>query len=156
MNYVPVVAGTNFNNFVGTDERIGAGHASRETESSIDYILMSLLKDGLLFDSSSKNASKDEPQPSSDARNKDDKDVSKENGINHQEMLENSTHDVNTVGPSSNTASTNVNAEVDMSNISTTYLVHSTPNTRIHKDHSLNHEEPKKVIQALKDPSWIK
>ncbi|GKG41858.1 hypothetical protein Tco_0473609, partial [Tanacetum coccineum] len=29
--------------------------------------------------------------------------------------------------------------EVDMSNITTTYLVLSTPNTRIHKDHSLDH-----------------
>ncbi|GKD37407.1 putative ribonuclease H-like domain-containing protein, partial [Tanacetum coccineum] len=59
-----------------------------------------------------------------------------------------------------------------MSNITTTYPVPSTPNTRIHKDHSLegkthedlhtclfacflSQEEPKKVIQALKDPSWI-
>ncbi|GKC34912.1 putative ribonuclease H-like domain-containing protein, partial [Tanacetum coccineum] len=70
--------------------------------------------------------------------------------------------------PSINTASTNVNAgslnintasptvttalleathadffgdetEVDMRNITTTYLVPSTPNTRIHKDHSLDH-----------------
>ncbi|GKF00686.1 putative ribonuclease H-like domain-containing protein, partial [Tanacetum coccineum] len=92
--------------------------------------------------------------------------------------------------------------EVDMSNITTTYPVPSTPNTRIHKDHSLDHVigdvhsgvqtrrmiktlneqgfisavyegkthedlhtcifacflsqvEPKKVIQALTDPSWI-
>ncbi|GJR40200.1 zf-CCHC domain-containing protein [Tanacetum coccineum] len=29
--------------------------------------------------------------------------------------------------------------EIDMSNITTTYLVPSTPNTRIHKDHSLDH-----------------
>ncbi|GJY73520.1 hypothetical protein Tco_0477951 [Tanacetum coccineum] len=89
-------------------------------------------------------------------------------------------------------------SELDLSNIATTYPVPSTPNTRIHKDHSLDHvigdmqsgvqtrrmineqgfisavyegkthedlhilfacflsqEEPKKVIQALKDPSWI-
>ncbi|GJX55518.1 retrovirus-related pol polyprotein from transposon TNT 1-94 [Tanacetum coccineum] len=62
-------------------------------------------------------------------------------------------------------AGTNSNdfVEIDMSNITTTYLVPSTLNTRIHKDHSLDHvigdvqsgEEPKKVIQALKDPSWI-
>ncbi|GJY31233.1 hypothetical protein Tco_0414728, partial [Tanacetum coccineum] len=91
---------------------------------------------------------------------------------------------------------------IDMSNITATYLVPSNPNTRIHKDHSLDHvigdvqsgvqtrrmtkttneqgfisavyerktpedlhtclfacfisqKEPKKVIQALKDPSWI-
>ncbi|GJT59069.1 hypothetical protein Tco_1002602, partial [Tanacetum coccineum] len=65
--------------------------------------------------------------------------------------------DVNTTGPSINTEpdmfSLRDNAtleathadffgdeiEVDMSNITTTYLVPSTPNTRIHKDHSLDH-----------------
>ncbi|GJQ95580.1 hypothetical protein Tco_0006719 [Tanacetum coccineum] len=203
MNYVPVVAGTNSNDLV----------------------------DGSLFDSSLKNASNDEPQPSSDAGKKDDEGVNKESGIDDQERPENSTQDINTAGPSINTASTNVNIgslnintvsptvttapleathadffgdeiEVDMSNITTTYPVPSTPNTRIHKDHSLDHvigdvqsgvqtrrmtkttneqgfisavyegkthedlytclfacflsqEEPKKVIQALKDPSWI-
>ncbi|GJS60937.1 putative ribonuclease H-like domain-containing protein [Tanacetum coccineum] len=203
LNYVPVVAGTNSNDLV----------------------------DSSLFDSSSKNASNDEPLPSSDAGKKDDEGVNKESGFDDQERPENSTQDVKTVGPSINTASTNVNTgslnintvsptvtttpleatnadffgdetEVDMSNITTTYLVPSTPNTRIHKDHSLDHvigdvqsgvqtrrmtkttneqgfisavfegkthedlhtclfacflsqEEPKKVIQALKDPRWI-
>ncbi|GJX26987.1 putative ribonuclease H-like domain-containing protein, partial [Tanacetum coccineum] len=162
MNYVPVVAGTNSNDSV----------------------------DGSLFDSCLKNASNDKPQPSSDAKKKDDKGVCKESGIADQEKPENSTQGVNTAGP------------IDMSNITTTYPVPSTPNTRIHKDHSLDHvigdvqsgvltrrmtkttneqgfisavyegkthedlhtclfacflsqEEPKKVIQALKDPSWI-
>nr|GEU84565.1 hypothetical protein [Tanacetum cinerariifolium] len=127
MNYVPVVAGTNSINFVGTEKSIGAGHAS-----------------------------------------KDDDGVTKESGINDQERPENSTQDVNTTGLSINTVSTNVNTgslninivslsvttapleathadlfgdeiEVDMSNITTTYLVSSTPDTRIHKDHSLDH-----------------
>ncbi|GJR57370.1 putative ribonuclease H-like domain-containing protein [Tanacetum coccineum] len=188
MNYVPVVAGTNSNDSVGIKESIS-------------------------------NASNDEPQPSSDARKKDDEGVSKGNGIDDQERPENSTQGVNTVRQSINTASINGNtenaileathvdffgdeAEVDMSNITTTYPVPSTPNTKIHKDHSLDHvigdvqsgvqtrrmtkttnkqgfisavyegkthedlhtclfacflsqEEPKKVIQALKDPRWI-
>ncbi|GKC97948.1 hypothetical protein Tco_1168223 [Tanacetum coccineum] len=203
MNYVTVVTGTNSNDLV----------------------------DGLLFDSSLKNASNDELQPFSDARKKDDEGVNKENGFDDQKRSKNGTQDVNTAGPSSNTASINVNTgslnintvslrvttaqleathanffgdetKVDMSNITTTYPVPSTPNTRIHKDHSLDHmigdvqsgvqtrrmikttieqgfistvyegkthedlhtclfacflsqEEPKKVIQALKDPSWI-
>ncbi|GJW89517.1 putative ribonuclease H-like domain-containing protein, partial [Tanacetum coccineum] len=168
MNYVPVVAGTNSNDLAGTEESIGAGHSSKETRSSQDYILMPLWKDGSLFDSSSKNASNDEPQPFSDARKKDDEGVNKESGIDDQERPKNSTQDVNTAGPSINTASVNVNAgglnintvsltvttapleathadffgdetEIDMSNITTTYLVPSTPNTRIHKDHSLDH-----------------
>ncbi|GKB26117.1 putative ribonuclease H-like domain-containing protein, partial [Tanacetum coccineum] len=112
----------------GTEESIGASHSRKETGFSQDYILMPLWKDGSLFDSSSKNASNDEPQPSSDARNKDDECVRKESGIDDQERPENSTQDVNTAG-----------LEMDMSNITTTYLVPSTPNTRIHEDHSLDH-----------------
>ncbi|GJR42701.1 retrovirus-related pol polyprotein from transposon TNT 1-94 [Tanacetum coccineum] len=149
MNYVPVVVGTNSNDLVGTKESIGTGYSSKETGSSQDYILMPLWKDGSLFDSSLKNASNDEPQPSSDAGKKDDEGD-------------------NTAGPSINTASTNVNTgslnvntvsstvttapleathadffgdetKIDMSHITTTYPVPSTPNTRIHKDHSLDH-----------------
>ncbi|GJX95826.1 putative ribonuclease H-like domain-containing protein [Tanacetum coccineum] len=125
MNYVPVVAGISSNDFV-------------------------------------ENANNDEPQPSNDAGKKDD-----EGGIDNQERPEKSAQDVNTIGPSINTSSTNDNTsslninvaspivttaptktthadyfedetEVDMSNISTTYPVPSTPNTRIHKDHSLD------------------
>ncbi|GJV23183.1 putative ribonuclease H-like domain-containing protein [Tanacetum coccineum] len=103
MNYVPVVAGTNSNDFVGTKESIGAGHSSKETGSSQDYILMPLWKDGSLFDSSSKNASNDEPQPPSDAGKKDDEGVCKESGIDDQERPESNTQDVNTAGPSINT-----------------------------------------------------
>ncbi|GKA84657.1 putative ribonuclease H-like domain-containing protein [Tanacetum coccineum] len=126
---------------------------------------------------------KKKPQPSSDAGKKDD-----ESGIDDQEKPEDSSPNVNTVGPNINTASINT--------------VPTTPNTRIHKDHSLDHVigdvqsgvqtrrmtrstneqgfisavyegkthedlqnclfacflsqvEPKKVIQALTDPSWI-
>ncbi|GJX11129.1 putative ribonuclease H-like domain-containing protein [Tanacetum coccineum] len=128
-NYVPVVAGTNSNDFV----------------------------DSLLFDSSLKNASNDEPQPFSDAEKKDDEGVCKESGIADQEKSKNSTQGVNTAGPSINTEpnmfSLGDNAtleaahadffsgetEVDMSNITTAYPVPSTPNTRIHKDHLLDH-----------------
>ncbi|GJY47493.1 putative ribonuclease H-like domain-containing protein [Tanacetum coccineum] len=173
----------------------------------------------------------DEPQPSSDAGKKDDEGVNKESGIDDQERPKNSIQDVYTIGPSINIANTNVNTgklnintvsptvtttpleathadffgdetEVDMSNITTTYPVPSTSNTKIHKHHSPDHvigdvqsgvqtrrmtkttneqgfisavferkthkdlhtclfacflsqEESKKVIQALKDPSWI-
>ncbi|GJU39550.1 putative ribonuclease H-like domain-containing protein [Tanacetum coccineum] len=81
MNYVPVVTGTNSNDLV----------------------------DGLLFDSSSKNASNNKPRPFSDAGKKDDEGVNKESGIDDQERPENSTQDVNIAGPSINTISTNVN-----------------------------------------------
>ncbi|GJZ84324.1 putative ribonuclease H-like domain-containing protein [Tanacetum coccineum] len=166
MNYVSVVAGTNYNDFVGTEESIGIGHSSKEIGSSQDYIVMPLWKDGSLFDSSSKNASDAEPQPSSDTGKKYDEGVSKESGLDDQERPKNNTQDDNDAGPSINTASTNINTgslninivnptvttaiieathddlsgyetEVDMRNITNTYPVSSTPNTRIHKDHSL-------------------
>ncbi|GJV81295.1 putative ribonuclease H-like domain-containing protein [Tanacetum coccineum] len=159
---------TNSNDSVSIKESVGTGHSSKETGSSQDYILMPLWKDSSLFDSSLMNASNDEPQPSSDAGKMDDEGVSQESGIDDQERPENSTQDVNTIGPSINIASTNVNTsslnintisptvttapleathadffgdetELDMSNITTTYLVPTTPNTRIHKDHSLDH-----------------
>nr|GEU48583.1 hypothetical protein [Tanacetum cinerariifolium] len=70
-------------------------------------------------------------------------------------------------------------AMADMNNLDTTIQVSATPTTRIHKDHPLDQvtedlhsvtqirkmsknleehgfEEPKKIIYALKDPSWIK
>ncbi|GKD39061.1 putative ribonuclease H-like domain-containing protein [Tanacetum coccineum] len=168
MNYVSVVGGTNSNDSVGTEESVGIGHSSKEKGSSQDYILMPFWKDGSLFDSSLKNANNDEPQPSNDVGKKDDEGVSKESGIDNQEKTKNSTQDVNTAGPIINTASTNFNTgslninivsptvptvpleathadffsdetEVDISYITNTYQVPSTPNIRIHKGHSLDH-----------------
>ncbi|GKD54040.1 putative ribonuclease H-like domain-containing protein [Tanacetum coccineum] len=124
---------------------------------------MPLWKDGSLFDSSPKNTSNDEPQPSGNAGKKDD------DGIDNQEWPKISSQDVNTAGPSINIASTNTNigslninivhpsvttapleathadyfgdeTELDMSNITNTYLVLTTPSTRIHKDNSLDHK----------------
>ncbi|GJW76043.1 putative ribonuclease H-like domain-containing protein [Tanacetum coccineum] len=106
----------------------GACQSNKETRSSKDYILMPLWKDGSLFDSSSKNASNDEPQPSSDAGKKDDESEYKESGINDQEKPKNTTH-ADFFGDE---------IELDMSNISTTYQVPSTPIIRIYKDHSLD------------------
>ncbi|GKB61919.1 putative ribonuclease H-like domain-containing protein [Tanacetum coccineum] len=186
MNYVPVVADTNSNDFVGSKECNDAGHTSKETEFSQDYIVMPLWKDGSMFDSSSNNSSDDEPQPSSNAEKKDDEGVTKESRFSDQERPESNTPNINTVGPSINTASVNFKtsslnintvsptiittrsnrsqnvsnifslgrsatleathadlfgdeAEMDMSNLTTSYQVPTTPNTRIHKDHSLDH-----------------
>ncbi|GJT48596.1 ribonuclease H-like domain-containing protein [Tanacetum coccineum] len=112
MNYVPVVAGTNSNDFV----------------------------DGSLFDSSLKNASNDEPQPSSVAGKKDDEGVCKESRNADQKKPKNNTQGVNIAGLSINTKldmfslgdnatleATHANffgdeTEVDMSNITTVSL----------------------------------
>ncbi|GKF85490.1 hypothetical protein Tco_0253317, partial [Tanacetum coccineum] len=98
MNYVPVVAGTNSNDFAGSEENNGACQPSKETKFSKDYIVMPLWKDGSMFDSSSKNSCDDEPQPSSNAKKKDDEGVSKANRFSDQEQPESSTPNINTAG----------------------------------------------------------
>ncbi|GJZ47417.1 putative ribonuclease H-like domain-containing protein, partial [Tanacetum coccineum] len=111
----------------------------------------SYCKDGSLFDSSSKNSSNDEPQPSSNAGKKDDEGVCKESGIDDQERHENSTQrsiniepDMFSLGDNAILEATHADffgdeIEVDMRNITTTYPVPSIPNTRIYKYHSLDH-----------------
>nr|GEW17125.1 hypothetical protein [Tanacetum cinerariifolium] len=55
MNYVPIIAGTNFDNFVGIKDSIGAGQSNIETGSTQGYNFMPLWNDSLpLFDSSPK------------------------------------------------------------------------------------------------------
>ncbi|GKC17507.1 retrovirus-related pol polyprotein from transposon TNT 1-94 [Tanacetum coccineum] len=186
MENKPIVTGTNSNDFVDSEESNGAGHTIKETEFSQDYIVMPLWKDGSMFDSSSKNSCDDEPQPFSNDEKKDDKGVSKASGFSDQEQPESSTLNINTAGPSINTASANsktgslnINTvsptvittrsnhsqnvsdmfslgrsatleathvdlfgdemEMDMSNLTTLYQVPTTPNIRIHKDHSLDY-----------------
>nr|GFC42260.1 hypothetical protein [Tanacetum cinerariifolium] len=71
MNYVPVSASTNFNNFAGKRASFDAGQSSMEEGSSLDYILMPLWNDGSLFDSSLKdsdNANPDTDAPSTESK----------------------------------------------------------------------------------------
>ncbi|GJR94604.1 putative ribonuclease H-like domain-containing protein [Tanacetum coccineum] len=186
MNYVPVIAGTNSNDFAGLEVSFGKGSTSKETDTSQDYIVMPLWKDSSLIDSPSMNVSHDEPEISCDAKKKDDEGVSKESRVDDQEKPESCTPNINTAGPSINTVSANLKTdslhinivsptvittrsnrsqtvsdifslrdnvtseathadlfgdetEMDMSNLNASYQVLTTPNTRIHKDHSLNH-----------------
>nr|GEX09411.1 putative reverse transcriptase domain-containing protein [Tanacetum cinerariifolium] len=51
-----------------------------------------------------------------------------------------------------------VGAKADFSNLETSITVSPIPTTRVHKNHPVTQiiEEPKRVHQALKDPSWVK
>ncbi|GKE80542.1 hypothetical protein Tco_1550542, partial [Tanacetum coccineum] len=116
------------------------GHTSKETEFSQDYIVMTLRKDGLMFDSSSKNSSDNEPQPSSNAEKKDDEGVIITTRSNRSQNVS----DMFSLGRSATLKATHADLfgdeiEMDMSNLTTSYQVPTTPNTRIHKDYSLDH-----------------
>ncbi|GJS35217.1 putative ribonuclease H-like domain-containing protein [Tanacetum coccineum] len=108
MNYEPVIAGTNSNDFAGSEVSIGEGTTSKETDTSQDYIVMPLWKDSSLFDSPSMNVSHDKPEPSYDAENKDNEGVSKASRVDDQERPESSAPNINIDGPSINTASANL------------------------------------------------
>ncbi|GJU24182.1 putative ribonuclease H-like domain-containing protein, partial [Tanacetum coccineum] len=77
--------------------------------------------------------------------------------------------ELNVVGPSVSTASPNEEdktkeePEVDLGNITNSYIVPTTPNTRIHKDHPIDNVigevqsiiEPASIAKALSDSSWV-
>nr|GEU39770.1 hypothetical protein [Tanacetum cinerariifolium] len=102
MNYAPVPAGINSNNFAGKGASFDAGQSSLETRPSQDIILMPLWKDSSLFDFSSQD---------SDGHNKDKHGPSQESECDNQERpnAERSTQNVNTTRPSINTANANDN-----------------------------------------------
>ncbi|GKE92123.1 putative ribonuclease H-like domain-containing protein [Tanacetum coccineum] len=119
MNYVPVTVGTVSNDSVGTSE-----------ENSQDSIMMPIWKDTSYFDSPTKDVDNDDSST---------KDV---NVVGQQ--VNTTSPDVNTgslkfnvVGPNEED-STEEEPEVDLGNITNSYIVPTTPNTRIHKDHQID------------------
>ncbi|GJT42383.1 putative ribonuclease H-like domain-containing protein [Tanacetum coccineum] len=182
INYEPIVAGTQSNDFAGT-----------KASDNVDP----------------KSSHDDVSKPLSDDRKKVDEDPRKESECIDQEKEDNvnntnnvnaaSTNDVNVVGGKTSikllvdlnmpalkdysifdfsSDDQDNDAEADMNNLDKTIQVSRNPTIIIHKDHPLDQvirylqsatqtrkmskklkehgfEEPKKVIDALKDPSWI-
>ncbi|GKB56592.1 putative ribonuclease H-like domain-containing protein [Tanacetum coccineum] len=146
MNYVPVTAGTISIDSTGTSEEI-----------SQDCIVMLIWKDTSYFDSPTKDVDNGEPKTVDDAK-KQVKDGP--NNVNTEQDKfadDSSTKDDNAAGQHVNTASPDVNTvsstleathiesfsdedepEVDLGNITNSYTVPTTLNTRIHKDHPID------------------
>ncbi|GJU17470.1 putative ribonuclease H-like domain-containing protein [Tanacetum coccineum] len=153
INYEPIVAGTQSNGFVGTKATDNAGQARKETEPVKDYILLPLWTADLPYSQDPKSSHDDGSKPSSDDGNKVDEDPRKDSECNDQEK-EDYVNAIYSIFDFSKDDE-DVGAEDDMKNLDITIQVSPIPTTRIHKDHPLDQEEPKKVIHALKDPSWI-
>ncbi|GJV30217.1 putative ribonuclease H-like domain-containing protein [Tanacetum coccineum] len=175
MNYVPVTAGIVSNVSVGQSE-----------ENSQDSIVMPIWKDTSYFDSPTKDVDNGEPKTADDAQKHVEDGLNNENAEQERFTDDSSTKDVNVVeqqvntaspdvntrslklnvvGPSVSTASTNEEditeeePEVDLGNITNSYIVPTTPNTRIHKDHPIDNVigeiEPTSITKALSDSSWV-
>ncbi|GJR57246.1 hypothetical protein Tco_1499408 [Tanacetum coccineum] len=154
MNYVPVTAGTVSNDSVGKSE-----------ENSQDSIVMPIWKDTSYFDSPTKDVDNGEPKTADDAQKQVEDGLNNENAEQERFTDDSSTKDVNAVEQQVNTASPDVNTgslklnvvgpsvstaspneedntkeepEVDLGNITNSYIVPTTPNTRIHKDHPID------------------
>ncbi|GKE90156.1 putative ribonuclease H-like domain-containing protein, partial [Tanacetum coccineum] len=157
MSYKLVVAGNPFNGNEGTKACDDAGKAKMETIPGKDYILLPLWTPDPPFSQNSKISLDAGFKPSGDDEKKEDN-VNNTNTVNAA-----STNEVNVV-------------EADMNNLDAFMPVSPILTTRVHKDHlveqiirDLNsapqtrrltknleeHVEPKKVIQALQDLSWI-
>ncbi|GJS21581.1 putative ribonuclease H-like domain-containing protein [Tanacetum coccineum] len=131
----------------------------------------------VLLGKSSKNSQDDGSKPSSDDKKKVDEDPRKDSESIDQEKDDNVniTNNVLMLYHKIKLSCYN-GAEADMNNLDTTIQVSPIPTRRVHKEHPVEqiigdlnsapqtrrmtknleeHEEPKKVIHALKDPSWI-
>nr|GEU51514.1 ribonuclease H-like domain-containing protein [Tanacetum cinerariifolium] len=104
-----------------------------------------------------KSSHNDGSKSSSDDGKMVDEDPRKENEYNDQEKEDNVNNTNNVLILILNISSDDEDDGTvdDMNNLDTTIQVCPILTTRIHKDHPLDQEEPKKVIHALKDPIWI-
>ncbi|GJZ62064.1 putative ribonuclease H-like domain-containing protein [Tanacetum coccineum] len=153
MNYKLVVAGNQSNGSAGTKACDNAVKARVETDSP---------------DAGFKPSGEEEKKKADDLENEDSKVQNTEEPRVHQEKDKN----VNKIIYSDDEDS----VEADMTNLDIHIPVSPIPTTRIYKDHPVeqiigdihstpqtkrmtksvtNHVEPKKVTQALTDPSWI-
>ncbi|GJU87408.1 putative ribonuclease H-like domain-containing protein [Tanacetum coccineum] len=143
----------------------GKSDEGTSEENSQECIVMLIWKDTSYFDSPTKDVNNGEPKTADDAQKQVEDGLNNENA--EQEMFadDSSTKDVNAAGQQVNTASPDVNTgslklnvvgpsvstaspneedstgeepEVDLGNITNSYIVPTTPNTRIHKDHPID------------------
>nr|GEV38010.1 putative ribonuclease H-like domain-containing protein [Tanacetum cinerariifolium] len=171
MNYVPVITGTNSDDFAGIKDIIGAGQSNMETRSTQDYIFMPLWKDGSpLFDSS--------PEISGDAGKKHDKVSDKESEASNK--LNYAFENLNTEYPDDpkmlglETIATydDSKEEDDFTNLESSIYVSPIPTTKNHKNHPLKQvigilntpvqtrsklkpTKPTRVAKALSDLAWV-
>ncbi|GJX01179.1 putative ribonuclease H-like domain-containing protein [Tanacetum coccineum] len=120
MNYVPVVAGTFSNVSAGMQEGSKSNISSQEDQ---DCIFMPIWKDASYFEDVT-------PQSVDDVQLQDQ-------DRNHDDC---SFQDDGLMGPIPNTEDSQEEDQgIDLGNLSPSYAVSSTPHTRIHKDHPIDH-----------------
>ncbi|GJS14507.1 putative ribonuclease H-like domain-containing protein [Tanacetum coccineum] len=155
--------GTIINESAGTQGELNAGTSE---EISQDCIVMPIWKDASYFDSLSKDVDDGEPKSAADDQKQVEDGLDNENDEKDKSDDDSSPKEVNVAGKHVNTASSCYDTdspkdmftmgashtleathveffsdedepEVDLGNITNSYTVPTTPNTRIHKDHPI-------------------
>nr|GEU69262.1 retrovirus-related Pol polyprotein from transposon TNT 1-94 [Tanacetum cinerariifolium] len=141
-------------NVVGTKASDNAWQAIKETKPVKYYILLPLWTANLLFSQDLKSSHDDGFKPLSDDEKKVDKDPRKENECNDQEKEHNvnNTNNVNTISLTVNDAGTNKDNELPFD---PNMLALEDVSTFNFSSDDEDDEEPKMVIHALRDSSWI-
>ncbi|GJW02976.1 putative ribonuclease H-like domain-containing protein [Tanacetum coccineum] len=133
--------------------------------NSQECIVMPIWKDPLYFDSPTENVENGEPNTADDTQKQDEDGLNNENAKQERFLVDSSSKDVNATGQQVNTASLDLNTgslelnavgpsvstaspneednteeepKVDLENITNSYIVPTTPNIRIHKDHPID------------------
>nr|GFA17596.1 putative ribonuclease H-like domain-containing protein [Tanacetum cinerariifolium] len=182
MNYQPVTVGNQSNPSAGFQDEFDAEKA-REEEHEVD--IKKLESAVNVSPSSSAQSGKQDDKTKKKAKGKTsvesftgNRDLSAE----FEDHSDNSSNDVNAAGYASQLLDNpdmlemeeityfdheNVGTEVNFNNLETSITVSPIPTTRLQKDHPVSQiigdlssttqtrKEPKRVHQALKDPSWI-
>ncbi|GJV95323.1 putative ribonuclease H-like domain-containing protein [Tanacetum coccineum] len=139
MNYVPVVAGTFSNVSAGIQ---GGSESSISSQQDQDCIFMPIWKDASYFEDAlqTQNFNTASPQVNTGSR-----------------VISTAAPEVNTatseglMGPIPTTEDTQVeDQEIELGNLSPSYEVSSTPHTRIHKDHPIDHRQCKRNTTFFK------
>ncbi|GJY14255.1 putative ribonuclease H-like domain-containing protein [Tanacetum coccineum] len=161
MNYVPVVTGNQTNGIVGTKDNIVAGQAQKEKDPEQEYILIPLCTTNPLISQGPKDSEGDagmnptevDERGASDKNEKDDKITRNlfERFFSFQKCLF-TFHCSSNVSLMDNTGifgnaydDEDLEEEVDMNNVISSYLVPDTSFTKFHKDH------PEDQVEAMQD-----
>ncbi|GKD04999.1 putative ribonuclease H-like domain-containing protein [Tanacetum coccineum] len=167
MNYVPVVAGTFSNDFAGIQGVSESSTSSQQDQENQDCIVMPIWKDASYFDDASPRSVADTQIQDQNGLHNENDDLEKthddsslqDNGTADQQVntarpefntgsreVSTAVPEVNTatpkdlVGPSPASEDTQVeDQEIEFGNIPPSYAVPTTPHTRIHKDHPIDH-----------------
>ncbi|GKA78322.1 ribonuclease H-like domain-containing protein [Tanacetum coccineum] len=154
MNYVPVVAGSLSNVSAGIQ---GVSESSTSSQQDQDCIVMPIWKDASYFDDASLKSVGDAQIQDQDGTHDDCS--FQDNGFNDQQVntaspqVNTGSREVSTAVPEVNTATSEglmgpipttedtqeEDQGIDLGNLSPSYAVSSTPHTRIHKDHPIDH-----------------